>query len=103
MPRPARVHRTRHTNVSIDPRYDTWSLSAVDGDSQCTAAPPRIPDRVLDSTEETRELYSAGHGTAPDLTYAREVPNSPHPDPTSFNKKLCILIVVEIGFSRYLS
>jgi hypothetical protein len=37
---------------------------------------------------------------APDLIYASGVPDSPSPDPTSFNKKLCTLIVVEIGFCK---
>ena len=75
------------------------SLATVDGDSRCTAAPRRIPKWVL-SLEEVQELYSAGHGKAPELIYAREVPDFPHPDPTSFNTKLCTLIVVEIGFCR---
>ena len=45
-------------------------------------------------------MFKAGHGTAPDLIYAREVPNTPSPDPTSFDKKQCTLILVEIGFCR---
>ena len=73
------------------------SLSAIDGDSQCTAAPRRIPDWVI-SREEIHELYSARHGTTPDLIYARGVPDSPHPDLTSFNRKACTIIVIEIGF-----
>ncbi len=32
--------------------------------------------------------------------YARGVPDTPSSDPTSFNKKLCSLIIVEIGFCR---
>jgi hypothetical protein len=66
---------------------------------ECTAAPNRIPEWIL-SHEEIQELYIAGHGTAPDLIYARGVPDSPSPDPTSFNKRLCTLIFVEIGFCR---
>jgi hypothetical protein len=54
-----------------------------------------MPDWVL-SREEIQELYSAGHGTAPDLIYARGVPDSPHPDRTSVNKKACTLIIKEI-------
>ena len=42
----------------------------------------------------------AGHGTTPDLIYARGVPDTPTPDPTSFDKKQCNLIIVEIGFCR---
>ena len=47
-------------------------------------------------------LFDAGNGTAPDLIYARGVPNTPSPDPTSFNKKQRTLIILEIGFCRYL-
>jgi hypothetical protein len=45
-------------------------------------------------------LFEAGHGTAPDLIYARGVPDTPSPDPTFFNRKQCTLILVEIGFCR---
>ncbi len=45
-------------------------------------------------------LYEAGHGTAPDLVYARGVPDNPSPDLTAFDKKRCSLIIVEIGFCR---
>jgi hypothetical protein len=45
-------------------------------------------------------LFEAGHGTTPDLIYARRVPNTPSPDPTCFNKKQCTLILVEIGFYK---
>jgi hypothetical protein len=58
-----------------------------------------LPDWVL-SHEETQALHAAGYGTGPDLIYARGVPDSPSPDPTSFSKKLCTLIIIEIGFCR---
>ena len=45
-------------------------------------------------------LFEAGHGTTPDLIYARGVPDTPFPDPTSFDIRQCILIIVEIGFCR---
>ncbi len=45
-------------------------------------------------------LFEAGHGTTPYLIYARGVPNTPFPDPTSIDKKKCTLIIVEIGFCR---
>ncbi len=32
-------------------------------------------------------LFEAGHGTAPDLVYARGVPDTPFLDPTAFDKK----------------
>jgi hypothetical protein len=47
-------------------------------------------------------VFEAGHGTAPDLIYARGVPGTPFPDPTSFDKRQCILIIIEIGFCREL-
>jgi len=45
-------------------------------------------------------LFEAGHGTTPFLIYARGVPDTPSPGPTSFDKKQCTLIIVEIGFCR---
>jgi hypothetical protein len=43
-------------------------------------------------------FFEARHGTTPDLIYARGVPNTPSPYPTSIDKKKCTLIIVEIGF-----
>jgi len=45
-------------------------------------------------------FFDVGHGTTPDLIYARGVPNTPSPDPTSFDRKECTLVIVEIGFCR---
>ncbi len=45
-------------------------------------------------------MFEAGHGKALDLIYARGVPDTPSPDPTSFDKKQCTLIIAEIGFCR---
>ena len=45
-------------------------------------------------------FFDVGHGTTPDLIYARGVPNTPSPDPTSFDKQHCTLIIVEFGFRR---
>ncbi len=45
-------------------------------------------------------LFEAGHGTAPDLIYAIGVPDTRSPDPTSFDKKKCTLIISEIGFCK---
>ena len=47
-------------------------------------------------------LFEAGHGTSPDLIYARGVPNTPSLDPTSFDIRQCTLIIVDIGFCREL-
>jgi len=99
IPSPNRVLSTRHTDVSRDLRYETGTLSAVDGDTQCPASPRRIPDWVV-SRKEIQELYFAGHGTAPDLIYAKGVPDSPHPDHASFDKKAYTLVIIEIGFCR---
>ena len=41
----------RHTDVSQDPRYNHWGISAADGDAECTAAPRRIPNWVLPQRE----------------------------------------------------
>jgi hypothetical protein len=45
-------------------------------------------------------LFEAGHGITPDLIYARGVQDTTSPDTTSFNKKQCTPILVEIGFCR---
>ena len=37
---------------------------------------------------------------APDIIYARGVPVDPTPDPHSFDRKDCSLILFEIGFYR---
>jgi len=43
-------------------------------------------------------LFREEHGTAPDLIYARGVPDTLAPDPTTFDRKQCIIIIVEVGF-----
>ncbi len=50
--------------------------------------------------EETHELFSRGHGTTPDLIYAMMVPDSPSPDPNTFDKKKCTLIPLETSLCR---
>ena len=47
LPTTEEIRRKRHTDVSMDPRYNHWGLSATAGDAECTAAPSRIPDWVL--------------------------------------------------------
>ena len=88
-------HR-RHTDVSQDPRYDR---APKDGDLECTEAPTRIPEWIL-PLETQEALFREGHGTAPDLIYARGVPDSPAPDPSTFDRKQCILLLIEIGFCQ---
>jgi len=99
LPTTEEIRRWRHTDVSQDPKCNHRGLSAAAGDAECTASPSRIPDWVI-SHEETQMMFEAGHGTAPDLIYARGVPDTPSPDPTSFDRKQCTLIIVEIGFCR---
>jgi hypothetical protein len=89
----------RLTDVSQELRYTRAYTTAGEGDAECTAAPRRIPEWIL-SQAEVQELHAAGHGTAPDLIYARGVPDTPYPDPSNFNKRLCILVIIEIGFCR---
>ena len=66
---------------------------------ECTAAPIRIPEWIL-PLETQDALVAAGHGTAPDLIYNRGVPDTPEPDPTTFDRKNCTLLVSEIFFCR---
>jgi hypothetical protein len=91
------TYRRRHPDVSQDPRYQHWGLSSDDGDAECTTAPRRIPDRVF-LLEETQASFQAGHGTTPDLIYARGVTESPSLDPIYFDRKHYTLIIVKIGF-----
>ena len=66
---------------------------------ECRAAPSRIPDWKL--PHETQEaLFRARHGTAPDLIYARGVPDTPSPDPITLDRKKCNLILIEVGFCQ---
>jgi len=86
-------HR-RHDDVSQDPRYDQATTA---GDSECTEAPTRILDWIL-SLETQEALFREEHGTAPDLVYVRGVPDTPAPDQNTFDRKQCIMIIIEIGF-----
>jgi hypothetical protein len=99
LPTTEEIRGRRHTDVSQDPIYNHWGLSAAAGDAECTAPPSRIPYWVLPH-EDTQVLFEAGHGTAPDLIYARGAPNTPSPDPISFDRKQCTLAIVEIGLCR---
>jgi hypothetical protein len=47
LPTTEEIRRRRHTDVSMDPRYNHWGLSAAVGDGECTAVPNRIPEWVL--------------------------------------------------------
>ena len=89
----------RHTDVSQDPIYIRKDLTASEYDAECTAAPSRIPPWVL-LVEETQAIFEGGHDTAPDLICAKGGPATPDPGLTNFDKKLCSLILIEVGFSR---
>ena len=94
LPPEVETRHRRHIDVSQDPRYDRATTA---GDSECTEAPTRTPVWIL--PHETQEaLFREGHGTAPDLIYARGVPDTPAPDPSTFDRKQCILIIIEVRF-----
>jgi hypothetical protein len=92
----ADTRNKRHTDVSQDPRYIHQSLTGTDYDAECTTAPYRITPWVL-PTEETHALFQGGHGTTPDLIYAKGVPDNPDPGITSFDKKLCTSFSLRMG------
>jgi len=89
----------RHTDVSQDPRYSLHVPSASHYDAECTSAPSRIPAWVLPA-EETQAHFEGGRGIAPELIYARGVPDTPDSCQTNFDKKTCTLVFIEIGFSQ---
>jgi hypothetical protein len=99
LPTTEEIRRRRHTDVSQDLKYNHWGLSAAAGDAKCTATPSRIPDWVLPH-EESQIFFEAGNGTSPDLIYAKGAPDTPSLDSTSFDRKQCTLIIVEIGFYK---
>ena len=50
---------------------------------------------------ETHEtLFRAGHGTAPDLIYARGVPDTPSLDPSTLDRTKCNLVLIEVEFCQ---
>jgi hypothetical protein len=68
-------------------------------DEEGVAAPRYIPAWVLPQ-EDLNNLVGAGAGAAPDIIYARGESTDPTPDPDSFDRKDCFLILFEIGFCR---
>jgi hypothetical protein len=50
--------------------------------------------------EEIQALFEECHGSTPDFVYAKGVPETLDTGQTNFDKKSCILILIEIGFSR---
>ena len=77
--------RKRHIDVSHDMRFTDMGLSAAVGDAERTEALTRIPPWVL-APDETKKLFEDGHGTAPNLMYAKGMPITHHPNLTNVNK-----------------
>jgi hypothetical protein len=95
-----------YTDVTIDPKrllahlYDPHDPTALD--SKTTSAPSYIPPWVLPTTQ-LDSLRQRGLGVTPDLIYARGVPNVANPDPSSFDKASCTLLLIEVGFGSDLN
>jgi hypothetical protein len=96
LPPEVKTRHLRHIDVSQDPSYDRANTA---GDLESTEAPTRIPDWIL--PHETHEaLFREGYGTAPDPIYATGVPDTPAPDPSTFDRKQCVLIIIAVGFCQ---
>ena len=95
-----------YTDVTMDPKrilsqlYEPLKPTA--SDTEATTAPSHIPPWVL-PIATTNELRRQGLGVTPDLIYARGVPNTPNPDPSSFDKATCSLLLIEVGFGSDLN
>ncbi len=95
-----------YTDVTIDPKrllahlYDPHDPTSLD--SETTSAPSYIPPWVL-PTKQLDSLRQRGLGVTPDLIYARGVPNVANPDPSSFDKASCTLLLIEVGFGSDLN
>ena len=90
----------RQKDVSLDSKIlleRLWQQAARPADTESTDAPKYIPEWVLPASV-AQALVSAKQGMAPDLIYARGVPNVPHPENETFNKADCTLLLVEVGF-----
>jgi hypothetical protein len=89
----------RNTDVSQDIRYRPHGHTASDYDAEGISAPSRIPAWIL-LEEVIQALFEGGHGTAPDLIYARGIPDTPDPGRTNLDERTCTLIIIDVGFSR---
>jgi hypothetical protein len=96
---PPMLHINRRFDVSIDTKTlpmqgeaETWGVEDV-------AAQRCIPAWVLPQ-EDLDILMAVGAGAAADIIYARGVPGDPSPDPASFDRKDCALVLFELGFCR---
>ena len=90
-----------YSDPAVDPKrllphlYDPHDPTALD--SETTSAPSYIPPWGLPTTQ-LDSLRQRGLGVTPDLIYARGAPNVPNPDPSSFDKPACSLLLIEVGF-----
>jgi hypothetical protein len=95
-----------YTDVTIDPKtllqHIHKKYETTPSDIEATSAPSHIPPWIL-STDKTNRLRLQGRGVTPDLIYARGVPNVPNPDPSSFDKASCSLLLIEVGFGSDLN
>ena len=66
---------------------------------ECIHAPKYLPEWVLPKAVHDR-LLAEGAGLAPDIVYARGVPNLCPPPPNSFNPCHCSLLLVEVGYCQ---
>ena len=92
----------RRVDVTLDLklcRQAVWQERAAEWDEECTTAPRYIPEWVI-SAEKLAPLRRRKLGIVPDLIYARGLPNVPNPDPKTFDKSKCSLLIVEVGFCR---
>ena len=96
---PTPQRHPRHVDVSADIRDLLHQREANDHDQECTSAPNYIPEWVLPSAE-LQALIDEGKGAAPDLIYARGIPDFPNPPPTNVCRSECALLLIEIGFCR---
>jgi hypothetical protein len=98
---PPTLHRNRRVNVSIDTKTLPRQGEAETWDEEGVAVPRYIPAWVLPQ-EDLDSLMAAEAGAAPNIIYARRLPIDPSPDPASFNRKDCLLVLFEICFCRQL-
>jgi len=85
--------------VSIDTKTLPMQGEAETWDVEGVAAPRYIPAWVLPQAD-LDNMMAAGAGAAPDIIYARGLSVDPSPDPTSFDRNDCALILFKIGFCR---
>jgi hypothetical protein len=68
-------------------------------DEEGVVAPRYIPAWALPQ-EDLDSLIAAGVGAAPDIVYARGIPDNLPSDFSAFNRKDCTLLLFEVGFCR---